>query len=73
VCKYAELAKNDPDRRPWILTGRVIANGPDHEPLVVDVEPIGWVGSSAVAEATQMYHQRFDVGRDSTGHREPAR
>jgi hypothetical protein len=72
VCKYAELADKDPDRRPWILTGRVVGNGPDHEPLVVDIEPLAWVGDDAVAEATRRYRERFDVGRDSTGETTPA-
>lgn len=44
VCKYMDQADGAPDRRPWVLTGEVVGNGPDHEPLVVDVEPIAWNG-----------------------------
>ena len=67
VCKYAELADAEPDRRPWVLAGRVVGNGPDHEPLVVDMEPIGWLSPDLLAEAKRQYGDRFDVGRDSTG------
>ena len=67
VCKYAELADAQPDRRPWVLAGRVVGNGPDHEPLVVDVQPVGWLSPAVLDKAKQVYNERFDVGRDSTG------
>ncbi|MCU1659098.1 MAG: Uncharacterized protein JWO57_3754 [Pseudonocardiales bacterium] len=67
VCKYLDLARKAPDRRPWVLAGRVVGNGPDHEPLVQDVEPIAWLAPAAVEQAQKIYHERFDVGRDSTG------
>lgn len=66
VCKYLDLAENAPDRRPWVLTGKVAGYGPDHEPLVTDVEPIAWIGERAVKQAHERYLQRFEVGRDST-------
>jgi hypothetical protein len=61
-----DLADDAPDRRPWILNGEVVGNGPDHEPLVVDVRPIAWLGEGALAEARRCYEQRFAVGRAST-------
>lgn len=61
-----ELAGNEPGRRPWILTGDIVGNGPDHEPLVAEVEPIAWIGPTALKQARQRYHDRFDVGRAST-------
>ena len=67
VCKYLDLAENAPDRRPWVLTGTVAGYGPDHEPLVTDVEPIAWIGERAVEQAHERYVRRFNVGRDSTG------
>lgn len=67
VCKYADLADADPERRPWVLFGRVVGNGPDHEPLVVEPEPVGWLSPQVIAEAKHQYHERFEVGRDSTG------
>ncbi len=66
VCKYMDLADNAPDRRPWVLTGDVVGNGPDHEPLVVNVVPLAWIGEQALHQARQRYHDRFDVGRSST-------
>ncbi len=66
VCKYSELATED-DRRPWLLTGRRVGVGPDHEPLVVDVRPLAWIGPRALTEALAHYRRHFDVGRDSRG------
>ena len=67
MCKYLELAEDDPDRRPWLLTGTVAGYGPDHEPLVADVHPVAWVGDHAVQQARERYHSTFHVGRSSTG------
>jgi len=66
VCKYAELGA-ERDRYPWLLRGRVVGYGPDHEPLVVDVEPVARIGDEALEEAQRRYQERFDVGRDSRG------
>lgn len=63
LCKYDEL--DEPDRFPWLLTGRVVGEGPDHEPLVTDIEPVAWVGRNALAEARRRYEERFDVGQGS--------
>lgn len=65
VCKYLHLAQDDPRRRPWIMRGEVAGYGPDHEPLLSDIEPIGWLGDRLVEQARQRYHDRFDVGRTS--------
>ncbi|MEU6095131.1 DUF6098 family protein [Streptomyces sp. NPDC047079] len=37
--------------RPWVLRGRVEGRGPDNEPLVADVEPVGWVDDRVIREA----------------------
>ncbi|MGW5661518.1 DUF6098 family protein [Streptomyces sp. NPDC003758] len=37
--------------RPWVLRGRVEGRGPDNEPLVRDVEPVGWVDEKVIREA----------------------
>ncbi|RJL23087.1 hypothetical protein D5H75_34065 [Bailinhaonella thermotolerans] len=67
VCQYNDLRRDSSDeRRPWLLRGRVVGAGPDHEPLVVDVVPVAWIGESAIAEAKRRYQERFHVGRDST-------
>jgi hypothetical protein len=67
VCKYMDLADGEPDRRPWILTGEIVGNGPDHEPLVADVAPIAWLGERALQQARTCYEQRFNVGKASKG------
>ena len=59
LCKYLDLARSG-RRRPWLLTGREVGAGPDHEPLVTDVEPIGWVAASAVDEARRHYALAFE-------------
>ncbi|GAA3753972.1 hypothetical protein HDA32_004395 [Spinactinospora alkalitolerans] len=66
VCKYAGIAEEGESRRAWILAGRVTARGPDHEPLLVDVDPVAWLDGAVIREAHARYEQRFDVGRDST-------
>jgi hypothetical protein len=66
VCKYADLAQADGERRPWLLSGDAVGYGPDHEPLVTAVQPVAWIGRRALAQALEVYRQRFDVGRGST-------
>lgn len=65
ICKYANLSDVE-GRHPWLLAGHVVGHGPDHEPLVTDVEPVAWLDSALVDEARQHYHAWFDVARDST-------
>jgi hypothetical protein len=64
VCKYAELGE-DEDRYPWLLTGEVAGWGPDHEPVVVHVHPLARISQEALAQAQDLYEERFKVGRDS--------
>jgi len=64
LCKYAELGA-ERQRFAWLLTGRVVGNGPDHEPLVDQVRPLARVSDEAVQEAVRVYHRRFRAGRDS--------
>src|SRR3954451_2174090 len=40
LCQYQYLVQKQPELDPWILRGRVVARGPDNEPLLVDIEPI---------------------------------
>ncbi|MER6179656.1 DUF6098 family protein [Streptomyces sp. NPDC001652] len=37
--------------RPWLLRGREEGRGPDNEPLVRDVEPVGWMDEQVIGEA----------------------
>jgi hypothetical protein len=64
LCKYAELGEAE-GRFPWLLTGRVVGNGPDHEPLVDEVRPIARISESAVREAVGVYRSRFEAGQSS--------
>lgn len=66
VCKYADLEEAEQDREAWVLTGRVTARGPDHEPLLVETRPIALLDDAVVREAHRHYRDRFQVGRDST-------
>ena len=59
LCKYLDLQSPGAGRRGWLLRGTECARGTDHEPLVRDPEPIGWVGDHAIARAKQLYAERF--------------
>lgn len=37
--------------RPWVLRGREEGRGPDNEPLVQDVEPVGWIDEKVIEAA----------------------
>jgi hypothetical protein len=67
ICNYVHIAEeSDDDRRAWVLTGRVVARGPDNEPLVTDYQPIAWLCDDLISEAKALYDERFDVASDST-------
>ncbi|WP_231706618.1 MULTISPECIES: DUF6098 family protein [Tsukamurella] len=63
VCTYREL--DVADRYAWVLTGRQVGRGPDHEPLVRSVSPVGRLTRALIAEAATEYRRRFAAGRDS--------
>ncbi|KUN28823.1 hypothetical protein AQJ23_07825 [Streptomyces antibioticus] len=49
---YSHLPREKgPGVRPWILVGREVGRGPDNEPLVRDVEPVGWIDEDVIAQA----------------------
>ncbi|MEU2353242.1 DUF6098 family protein [Streptomyces misionensis] len=49
---YAHLPHDKgPGVRPWVLTGREIARGPDNEPLVTEVEPLCWIADAVIEAA----------------------
>lgn len=66
LCKYVELGEEH-GRFAWVLTGRVVGHGPDHEPLVVEIVPLARVPASVLAQARDEYRAHFHVGSDSTG------
>jgi len=66
LCQYDYLVKEEPERYAWALQGRVVARGPDNEPLLVDVEPIARLSDDVLREAEQRYRSKFDAGRGPT-------
>ncbi|MFF5970675.1 DUF6098 family protein [Streptomyces sp. NPDC012769] len=49
---YSHLPRvRDGRVRPWLLRGREAGRGPDNEPLVRDVRPLGWVAEEVIAQA----------------------
>lgn len=63
IRQYAQL--HERGRYPWVLTGRVVGHGPDHEPLVTDIRPIARLSDETLRQAAARYRERFEVGRDS--------
>jgi hypothetical protein len=63
ICKYGHLAEQDPERHPWLLTGRVVGRGPDNEPLLAEPEQLARLAPSLLDEAVKRYHAGFEVGR----------
>ena len=67
ICNYVHIQEeSDDDRRAWVLTGRVVARGPDNEPLVTEYRPVAWLSDDLIKEAKALYRERFDVASDST-------
>lgn len=62
---YAHLAEADDDRFAWVLCGDRVGEGPDCEPLVARACAVAVLDDQVLEEARQLYHERFDVGRDS--------
>ncbi|MGJ5832506.1 DUF6098 family protein [Streptomyces ossamyceticus] len=51
---YSHLPREKgPGVRPWILRGRVEGRGPDNEPLLGDIDPIGWIDEALIKEAEE--------------------
>ncbi|AYN43084.1 hypothetical protein D9753_34105 [Streptomyces dangxiongensis] len=52
---YCHLPRvKDARTRPWVLRGSEAARGPDNEPLVTDVEPLGWIADPVITEACRV-------------------
>jgi hypothetical protein len=67
VCDYVHLLEDSADeRRMWVLAGRIVARGPDNEPLLADVEPVAELSDACVREAQARYRECFEAGNDST-------
>ncbi|WP_037634689.1 DUF6098 family protein [Streptomyces katrae] len=56
---YSHLPRVKDGRvRPWLLHGVESGRGPDNEPLVRDVEPLGWVDRKVITEAEEEVKQQ---------------
>jgi hypothetical protein len=61
ICQYLrELSEGS---RPWVLTGDVTDFGPDNEPLLVNVQPVAWLGRELLDEARSRYSERMNAGK----------
>ncbi len=68
LCQYKHLRDRNPERKAWLVRGRVVGRGPDCEPLLGDVEFAGELSDELLTEAEGRYRERFDVGRGPEGH-----
>ncbi|MGW2566227.1 DUF6098 family protein [Streptomyces sp. NPDC001537] len=49
---YAHLPRVKGARiRPWVQAAEEAGRGPDNEPLVTDVRPLGWISPQVITEA----------------------
>ncbi|MFC3299432.1 hypothetical protein FJV46_13720 [Arthrobacter agilis] len=62
ICQYRHVAEEE-DRCAWILTGTTVGRGPDCEPLLVDVTPLGTLHEGLLQEAVRIYGERFEAGK----------
>jgi Family of unknown function (DUF6098) len=62
LCQYKHLKDQNPDRYAWVARGRLVARGPDCEPLLADVEEVARLDDALLAEAHRIYQERFDAG-----------
>ncbi|MFI5972755.1 DUF6098 family protein [Streptomyces sp. NPDC051452] len=68
---YCHLRRvKDARTRPWLLQGVEVGRGPDNEPLVADVEPLGWIAEDVIVRAcriiTEQPGQWGPLARDGT-------
>jgi hypothetical protein len=60
ICQYKHLGEKQ-ERHAWILTGTHVGRGPDCEPLLADVRPLGRLDAALLEEAERVYRERFDA------------
>jgi hypothetical protein len=61
ICQYKHLDEKQ-DRHAWILTGKCVGRGPDCEPLLTNVRPLGRLSRRLLEEAERVYEDRFSTG-----------
>lgn len=67
LCQYKHLRERNPDRIAWVLRGRIVARGPDDEPLLRDVEPVARLSAALLDEAEHRYEANFSAGLGPEG------
>ncbi|MFI2780651.1 DUF6098 family protein [Streptomyces sp. ALB3] len=56
---YSHLPRvKGPGTRPWVLHGTEVGRGPDNEPLVHQVEPLGWIDATVIDEANAVIDEQ---------------
>jgi hypothetical protein len=60
ICQYKHLTEKE-DRHAWILTGNCVGRGPDCEPLLMDIRPLGRLSDALLEEAERVYEDRFNA------------
>jgi len=63
ICQYKHLGDKQ-GRQAWILAGHCVGRGPDCEPLIDHVHPLGRLDQQLLDEAEQAYTELFDTGRE---------
>src|SRR2546423_5770649 len=63
LCRYVHLQDHaDDERYAWVLTGDVVGRGPDNEPLLDALVPLGRLGERPLEEAKARSVDEFDRG-----------
>jgi hypothetical protein len=62
ICQYKHLHRKK-DRHAWVLTGDCVGRGPDCEPLLTNVQPLGRLDDALLEKAEAIYQERFDAGQ----------
>jgi hypothetical protein len=60
ICQYRHLGERQ-DRHAWILTGTCVGRGPDCEPLLTHVQPLGRLSDRLLEEAERVYEEEFNA------------
>jgi hypothetical protein len=65
VHAYSPHRQPGSSSRGWLLAGRVVGRGPDHEPLVDECSPLAWLDEAVLQEAAAMVEEAGQRQSDS--------
>jgi hypothetical protein len=60
ICQYGHLGERE-GRHGWVLTGTCVGRGPDCEPLLTQVRPLGRLSHRLLQEAERVYEEKFNA------------